>query len=76
MGPLFIKIGNVTYNAGIIRAFAFSTKQSEAAIFTGREAKDQSISQYVDDATITRLLEQLVERNMLIDLSPSAPPGA
>lgn len=71
MGPLFIKIGNVTYNAGIIRAFAFSTEQSEAAIFTGRDTK-----QYVDDATITRLLEQLVERNMLIDLSPSAPPGA
>ena len=75
MGSTFREDRRTTYNAASIRWFAPSTKQSEAAIRFGG-AKGVEVPVFVDDTTITRLLDHLVERNILIDLSPPASPEA
>jgi hypothetical protein len=82
--PLFIRIGSTTYNAATLLSFAFSSEKTKAVIRfekpgnlkAGADREPvarESVSVPVDDAIITRLLDQLTERNMLIELDPGSP---
>jgi hypothetical protein len=77
LSSLFIKIGNTTYNAASVRWFRFDSESGQMCI--GREGTETGELKLVDvrPNTLTSLLEQLAERKMLIEMTPSArPPGA
>ncbi len=76
MRPLFVRVGDCTYNADTIRWFRYSTEKATAQICVGIDPKTKSeIFLFVDDATVKLLLGQLAKRDALIDLTPPGSPG-